>query len=740
MNKLLILLVVLSPWALNAQTIKGKVTDNDNPLSGASIYWLGTAKGTISDKKGMFEIQLLQEPDRRLVISFAGYKSDTLTIKDENFLEVKLQNTKVLNEVIVKSGRPGTYISSLNPIKTEVISKIELTKGACCDLAGCFETQGTVQAVTTNVITNSKELRILGLSGIYNQVLIDGMPLIQGLSYTYGISSIPGTLVDNIYVSKGANSVLQGYESISGQINVETKEPDNTDKLLLNVYTNNFMEKQINANYTFKKNKWSDLIAFQTVQPANKFDSDHDTFLDVPLLTRYMLFNKWKYGNDKDWGWSSRIGIRYLNEKRIGGQTFFNPDKDKGTTNAYGQIVNIKQPEFWTKTGYRFNDNHKITFIASAFHQDQNSYFGTTKYIATQTNAYANLQYELFYKEKHILKTGISYRHLAIDENITFTANPLNRTYAGDYKKLENIPGVFAENTFNWNNNKLVWITGIRLDHHNQFGYNFTPRTLLKYDIREGSTIRASVGTGWRTVNLFSENNNLLASSRDIVFLEQLKPEKAVNYGLNYIQKFDTKSVEGYVTVDFYRTQFQNQIFPDYDTDPTKAIISNFTGTSVSNGFQVELYTKFFSRFEVKSAYNYLDVYRIMNGEKIILPFNPTHKILTTLSYKPITNKWHVDVNIHWFGKQRLPNTSNNPIEFQRPDQSQPYTLFNAQFTKNWKKFEAYIGCENILDFRQNQPIIGWQNPFGPYFDTSSVWGPTRGREVYIGIRFKITQ
>lgn len=740
MNKLLIFLAVLSPWALNAQTIKGKVTDNNIPLSGASIYWLGTAKGTISDEKGMFEIQLLQEPERRLVISFAGYKSDTLTIKDENFLEVKLQNTKVLNEVIVKSGRPGTYISSLNPIKTEVISKIELTKAACCDLAGCFETQGTVQAVTTNVITNSKELRILGLSGIYNQLLIDGMPLIQGLSYTYGISSIPGTLVDNIYVSKGANSVLQGYESISGQINVETKEPDNTDKLLLNVYTNNFMEKQINANYAFKKNKWSNLIAFQTVQPANKFDRDHDTFLDVPLLTRYMLFNKWKYGNDKDWGWSSRTGIRYLNEKRIGGQTFFNPANDKGTTNAYGQIVNIQQPELWTKTGFRFNDNHKITLIASAFHQDQNSYFGTTKYIATQTNVYANLQYELFYKEKHILKTGISYRHLAIDENIAFTTNPLNRTYAGDYKKLENIPGVFAENTFNWDNNKLVWITGIRLDHHNQFGYNFTPRTLLKYDIREGSTIRASVGTGWRTVNLFSENNNLLVSSRDIVFLGQLKPERAVNYGLNYSQKFDTKNLEGYVTVDFYRTQFQNQIFPDYDTDPTKAIISNFTGTSVSNGFQVELYTKFYSRFEVKSAYNYLDVYRIMNGGKIILPFNPTHKILTTLSYKPITNKWHVDVNIHWFSKQRLPNTNNNPIEFQRPDQSQPYSLFNAQFTKNWKKFEAYIGCENIFDFRQTQPIIGWQNPFGPYFDTSSVWGPTRGREVYIGIRFKITQ
>lgn len=741
MNKLLVFLALLFPWALSAQTLKGKVTDNNNnPLSGASVYWLDTAIGTTSNDQGAFEIQLVSEAEKKLIVSFTGYQSDTIIIKDQNFIEVKLHDAKVLNEVVVKSERPGTYISSLNPIKTEVITKTELTKAACCDLAGCFETQGTVQAVTTNVVTNSKELRILGLSGIYNQVLLDGMPLIQGLSYTYGISSIPGTLVDNIYVSKGANSVLQGYESISGQINVETKEPDNTDKLLLNVYTNNFMEKQFNANYAIKKSKWSDLLAFHTTQPANRVDRDHDTFLDVPLLTRYMIFNKWKYGNDRDWGWSSRIGVRYVNEQRIGGQTFFNVENDKGTTNAYGQTVNIQQPELWTKTSYRFNDNQKLSFIASSFYQDQNSYFGTTKYAATQTNAYANLQYELFYNEKHLLKTGISYRHLNLNENIGFTANPLNRTYAGDYEKKENIPGVFAENTFNWADDKLVWITGLRLDHHNQFGYYLTPRTLLKYDIHDGSTIRASVGTGWRTINLLSENNNLLASSRNIIFSEQLKPERAVNYGLNFTQKFDNKNVEGYATIDFYRTQFQNQIFPDYDTDPTKAIIANFTGTSISNGFQAEVYAKFFSRFEVKSAYNFLDVYRMVNGQKVVLPFNPKDKVLSTLSYKPLTNKWHVDINIHWYGKQRLPNTSNNPVEFQRPDQSQPYAVFNAQFTKNWKRIEVYAGLENIFDFRQKQPIIGWQNPFSAYFDTSSVWGPTRGREIYVGIRFKLTQ
>lgn len=724
----------------HAQTVKGKVTNSSKePLAGASVYWPGPTIGTVTDSTGFFELQIIQDPVKKLVISFVGHQSDTITITNQNFIEVMLNETKQLGEVVVRGQRrPGIYISEINPIKTEVITQVELKKAACCDLAGCFETQASVQPQTTNVITNSKELRILGLSGVYNQVLIDGMPLIQGLSSTYGISSIPGTLVDNIYVSKGANSVLQGYESISGQINVETRDPDKTYKLLLNVYSNNFMEKHFNANYAFKKNKWSNLTALHTVQPANRIDRDNDKFMDLPLLTRYMVFNKWKYGNDRDWGWSSRIGIRYLNEQRIGGQTFFNAENDKGTTNAYGQTVNIQQPELWTKTSYLFNHNNKITLIASTFYQNQKSFFGTTKYTANQTNVYANLQYELLYKERHTLKTGISFRHLSLNENIAFTANPLNRTYAGNYKRTENIPGIFAENIFNWKGDKIAWITGIRADVHNQFGTYVTPRTLLKYEFREGSTIRASVGTGWRTVNLFSENIDLLVSSRDIVFTEQLKPERAVNYGANFTQKFDSKNAEGYISIDYYRTQFQNQIFPDYDTDPTKAIVSNFTGTSISDGFQVEAYAKFFGRFEAKAAYRYLDVYRQINGKKLVLPFNPAYKVLSTLSYKPLSSKWHLDVNMHWYGEQHLPNTASNPVEFQRPAKSKPYTLINAQFTKAWKKFEVYAGCENIFDFRQKQPIISWQNPFSPYFDASSVWGPTRGREIYIGARFRL--
>jgi outer membrane receptor for ferrienterochelin and colicins len=740
MKNFIIGLVLLFPCALSAQTIKGKVyNQRKKPIAGATIACLGSNKSILSDASGAFEITLINDSSQVLVASKQGYSVDTIYLGNSLTVNFTLKEIKLLEEFVVKDLRSGVIISEKNPIKTEQITQVELGKSACCDLAGCFETQTTVQPQTTNVITNSKELRILGLSGVYNQVLIDGFPLIQGLSYTYGISSIPGTLVDNIYVAKGANSVLQGFESISGQINVETKEPDKSERLLLNVYTNNFLEKHVNANYAFKKGKWSNLTAFHSVQPANKIDRDKDNFLDLPMLTRYLISNKWKYGNDKNWGWHSRIGFRFFNEERVGGQTSFNPLKDKGSDRVYGQTVAINQPEIWTKTGYRFNDKHHVLIMASAMYQQQNSYFGTVKYNAKQRSIYGNLQYEYNYKQ-HQLKTGFSFRHFELDEAIAFTQNSLQRTYAGNYLRIENIPGVFAENTFRFFNDKLTWVNGLRVDHHNQFGTQYAPRTLVKFDVFPKTIIRANAGSGWRAVNLFSENIGLLVSSRNIILAEPLQAEKANNFGLNLTQKFETKSgqLSGYLSVDYYHTNFQNQIFPDYDANAQLAIIQNFTGVSVSNGFQAEFYFKLYNRFELKTGYNFLDVYREVEGKKVLLPFNARHKFLNTFSFKPLSNNYHFDMNIHWYGSQRLPNTQGNPESFKRPDFSNPYTIVNAQFTYVFSKFEVYTGIENIFDFRQLQPINSWQDPFSAYFDTSFVWGPTRGREIYLGLRFKL--
>ncbi len=740
MKKSIFIVAWLLPCLAFTQSISGVVTNNQQePLVGASVYWLGTTTGVATDGEGKFEIEKAATANDQLVASFIGFQPDTIkvTIKDE--VVFSLSATETLDEVVVQGRRDGVIISNLDAVKTENINQTELKKAACCDLAGCFSTQSSVQPQTTNVLTNAKELRILGLSGVYNQVLIDGFPMIQGLSYTYGISNIPGTLVDNIFIAVGANSVLQGYEGMSGQINVLTKKPEDTDQLLLNAYINSFGEKQFNANYAFRKGKWSNLTAVHTVQPADKIDRDEDNFLDLPQLTRYMVFNKLQYGNPTEWGWSSTIGLRFVEEQRIGGTIDFDADQDQGSDQVYGQTINFSQPEITARTSYGFNDDQRITIFASSFFQDQESYFGTVAYDARQLNVNTRAQFELNYAKDHSLMTGLSYRHFDLRETIDFTNGNLERTYNGNYRRKENVPGVFAENTLRFLDDRLTWIAGIRADHHNQFGWKVTPRTLLKYDLSSQAVVRGSIGTGWRTVNLFSENINLLVSSRDIIFEEALEPEQAVNMGVNYTHKIDCREVTGYFSADFYHTNFQNQIFPDYDSDPTLAVIKNFKGKSVSNSFQAEINLTFWQRMQFKTGYNYLDVYRKIGEDKQLLPFNSKHRVLTTVGFHPLNNKFQIDVNWHWYGKQRLPNTQSNPEEFQRPDFSKPYSVLNAQLTYNVKQFELYGGCENIFNFRQNRPIISWQNPFGRYFDTSSVWGPTRGREWYLGVRFRIT-
>ncbi len=407
-----------------------------------------------------------------------------------------------------------------------------------------------------------------------------------------------------------------------------------------------------------------------------------------------------------------------------------------GSSTVYGQTVNINQPTIYTKTGYRFNDNRALSLLASSYYHNQDAWFGETHYNADQFNFSGTLQLEQNWGINHDLKTGLSIRRMRLAENISFTANPLNKTYGGNYLRNEVIPGAFAENTFRWFNDKLTWIVGIRADHHNQFGWYFTPRSLVKYDFSANTTVRATAGYGWRTAYVFPENINLLASQRDVIFLENLKPEEAINVGINGLQRFTFNNVSGYVSADFYQTRFINQVFPDYNTDPTKAFLTNYTGTSISNGFQVDLDLKFHEGINFKASYNFLEVYRETRTGKNLLPFIPRNKVLTSISYKPLNEKWHIDLNAHWYGIQQLPETSNLPDDLKRS--SETYTVINAQYTRNWKSFELYVGVENVLDFRQKRPIISWQDPFSPYFDTSSIWGPSRGIEEYVGVRYKL--
>lgn len=706
-----------------------------------SVHWINTNIGTITNTNGEFEITTNDVSEKILIISFIGFENDTIQVTDQNSeLIIQLKNPNNLNAIELTENKQGAYIDNTKTIKTEIITKEELTKAACCDLAGCFETQISVESKTTNIITNTKELSILGLSGAYNHILIDGVPIVNGANYTYGVSSIPGTLIKEIFISQGLASVLQGPESITGQINIILKEHQKNERLFLNLYTNSFLNKQLNLDYNFKIKKWLGIASIHTTQPANKVDHNDDNFLDLPQTTKYAFYNKWINGLKNGQGLYTSISLRYLNEKRVGGQMDFNEETDKGSNLIYGQIIHFSQPEAILKTSYNFNNRNALSLQSAISKHNQNSFFGSTEYSSNQLNHYTKLSYKLNWKT-HQTRTGLDFKHLKLNEKITLNnfvnqTLPYNRGYAGEYLKNENISGMFIENMFKWKNN-IELITGFRMDYHNTHGIFYTPRILLRYDLSENTTLRANIGKGWRTINLFTEHVQILSSNREIKIADNLKPEEAINFGVNLLHAIYLENIELQLITDFYITDFSNQIFPDYHSNSDIINIENFEEKSKSQSFQIELGTEIKGQLGLKIAYNYLDVFRLIDNEKFNLPFIANHHILHTLSYQPLNKDWFFDLNLHWFGEKRLINTHEH-TDHSHDETSDPYSVLNAQFTKKISNFELYIGCENILNFTQENPILNWDNPFSRDFNILNIWGPTKGREAYIGIRLTI--
>ena len=730
--------ILLLPLFISGQNyINGTVIDNKaKPLINASVNWMGDYSiGTITDENGNFRIKKTEDSNKKLIISFIGFKNDTIDItENDKKRTIQLENLNDLETINISTNRENTYIDKSSVIKTEVITKKELTKAACCDLAGCFETQISVEPKTTNIITNTKELSILGLSGVYNQLLINGLPILNAANYTYGISAIPGTLIEKIYISQGLASILQGHESITGQINIVLKEKQD-ENLFVNLYINSFLSKQLNFDYNFNLGKWKSIISLHSTQPSTKIDNNNDNFLDLPQTKKYSLYNNWVYSPENNSNLYTHITLRYLIEERIGGEMNYDATKDQGSNQIYGQTINFTQPEIHVKSTYNLNSNSELILQSALSKHNQESFFGTTEYLIDQLNYYINLGHVLKWKT-HELKSGISFKKLKINENIILNDN-WNKSYGGEYQKNEEITGLFLENIFRWGETTEL-MTGFRIDNHNEYGFITTPRILLKYNFTENSILRFSLGKGWRTINIFSENIQLFGTNQDIIISNNLEPERGVNIGGNLLQSLYFKNIELQFTLDFYKTLFSNQISPDYHSSPNEIIISNFKGKSISNSFQIEMGVELHEEIGVKIAYNFLDVFKIIENHKHQLPFIAKHHILHTFSYQPLERNWQIDLNLHWFGSKQLIDTTNNPSQYQRENTSNPYTIFNSQFTKKFTNWELYIGCENIFNIKQENPIISAENPFSEYFSVLNIWGPIKGRELYVGCRIKL--
>jgi len=738
MNRILIILFVLFfQQTLFAQQITGKVFGENEKgiqesLPGANVHWLKTIIASATNSEGAFELSYPDSLPAQLIVSMVGFVSDTIDIIDtsQTNLQVVLKNTITLRVVEIEEKQGTTMNKLFTPINQEVISSKELLKAACCNLSESFSTNASVDVAFTDAVSGAKKIQMLGLDGIYTQILSENMPLLRGLSAAYGLNYIPGTWVENIMVTKGTGSVVNGYESISGQINLEFLKPqEQKHRFFINLYGN--LNGRAEANFHIAKKintKWHTLLFTHASSNFMKQDMNKDGFLDMPLTQQYNVFNRWDYHNQKNF--EAQFGIRALYETRQGGQTAFNYNNDYKKTDVYGIGIITKQVEYFSKTGFMFPSQpyKSIGIQTSGKYQEQNMYFGKRSYDGVQKNFYANLIYaNIIGTTNHKYKLGSSY--LLDDYTESFNDSAFART--------ESVPGIFAEYTYTHPDNFSL-VAGVRADYHNLFGLFYTPRLHLRYNATKTTTLRLSAGRGFRTSNVFVENQSVFASSRKVIVQEKFKPEIAWNYGVSANQQFKLFGNEAFINVDFFRTDFENQIIVDLDQHANRIVFYNLQGESYSYSLQTDFGFEPLEQFAVKLAYKWYDVKSTYNYKLMDKPYVPKHRVMLNMAYSTYMDIWKFDFTTNWYGQSRLPSTESNPEEYQLPKKSKNYFLLQAQITKKFRKFEVYLGCENILNYTQSNPILSSSNPTSNYFDASMIYAPIEGRIVYFGLRMEI--
>ncbi len=723
-----------------AELVKGIVAEinedgEKSPLVGVNIFWEGTTIGTASNGNGEFEIEIITETNK-LVFSYVGYENEIVQVNNERFLEITLNSSVELDEVSVVKRQKTTTISLLDAIKVENMGENELLKAACCNLSESFETNPSIDVSFTDAVTGTRQIQMLGLAGPNVQLSQENMPGLRGLASIYGLTFIPGTWIEGIQLNKGTGTVINGYESIAGQINVELRKPEEADRLYLNLFANteSRLEANLNLVHRFKDEKWSTAILLHGKDNSKKFDHNNDGFVDMPTGHTVTALNRWKYIGDE--GLSFQAGVKVTSLKNEGGQMNFRPG-DAFTTNAWGMKIDIERLEGWAKIGHVFNDQPWKTFgfqFSGSTHE-QDSYFGLNDYDAKQNSFYANFIYQsIIGNSNHQFRTGLSFQYDKFDEQLN----------GSNFDRKESVPGAYFEYSF-LPTESFSLVAGLRADHHNLFGTFLTPRLHIRYAMAELAVLRLSAGRGQRTASVISENSGILASSRQILIQGNrdgkpygFNPEVAWNLGMNFTQKFLLDYREGSFSVDFYRTDFDQQVVMDLDQNPQQAIFHELDGKSFSNSFQAQLDYEVVKRLDVRLAYRWYNVKTTYGDELLKKPLLASHRAFMNFAYQS-RNYWKLDYTFNWQGKKRIPFTSSNPVQYQMNDYSPDFVLMNAQVSKTWnERFEIYVGMENIADYKQKNPIIASDDPFGPYFDSSLVWGPIFGRKTYFGIRYKI--
>lgn len=768
MKKIVLILLIIGYSCLSAQAqITGVVLDeHGEPLVGANVYWANTTIGVATDFEGNFTIMPPKSKGEQLLVaSFVGFHNDTIAVKDRTPLTIVLIDETVLDEVIITERRMGVIKSRASAFDTQTIGTEEICRAACCNLSEAFETNASVDVAYADAATGAKQIRLLGLGGTYVQLLQENTPAVRGLAQNFGLEYVPGPWMNSIQVSKGTSSVINGYEAISGQINVELLKPQTQNPLSVNLMFNSELMAEANieggwqiplkehehehehyhehGEHCDHESLYTGILAHYTGSYMT-MDENKDGFADMPLVQNANLANRWFY---KHGDYTFQAFVRGLYDRRRGGQNVHH------NTVASPYLINLNtwRVEGFLKNGYVYDDESgsSIALITAVSYHNLNNTYGPRNWIANQLNAYLNGIWQRNWEggglidNDHRLSAGVSLNVDNYHESLNILPQALDR--------LEITPGIFAEYSYTYAE-MLSLVAGVRADYSTRYGFFVTPRANVRYSPFDWWTLRVSAGLGYRSPNAIADNANILPSSRQIQLVDEIKQERAVNTGISTTFYIPIGSKQLQLSAEYYYTHFLNSLIVDMDRDLHAVYFYNQTDMPGAKSFahcaQVEASMEVLRGWTWTAAFRYTDV-RQTTFNSATNQYELRTKALTnrfkgviSTSYQTPLKKWQFDVTAQFNGISRMPDgfvaMGDYLGGYGTPKPVTWYPQLMAQVTKYFRSCSLYLGAENMTNFRQDTPIIAADAPYGPDFDASMVWGPTTGWKVYIGFRYDL--
>lgn len=740
--------VVMVFQAVAQETVRGTVRAKQEPVSFATVAVRGTSMGTVTDADGFFELTGLSAGAYVLEVSAVGYKKRTQQVRVKaavQNLTIELEEEVGQLEEVVVTGTMQEVTKLRSPIPVEVYAPVLFKKNPVPNI---FESLNMVNGVQPQVncnVCNTGDIHINGLEGPYTMILIDGMPIVSSLSTVYGLAGIPNAMVKRIEVVKGPASTLYGSEAVGGLINIITKEPHTMPMFQADVFGTSVGEVNLDVSVAGKVGNASTLLGINHFHYGNKRDINNDNFTDIPLQQRISVFNKWEFPKQK-----GSLAWRYFYEDRWGGELQWNRSY-RGSDVYYGESIYTHR---WEVIGTQHVNNNVNVDYSYNYHL-QDSYYGTVKYKADQHVGFTQLRWNRKIGA-HTLLAGFPVRFMYYDDNTPGTAE-----LSGDNTpSVTFLPGVFVQHEVDFSKS-FSTLAGVRYDHHNIHGNIFTPRLSFRLAPSANSVLRLTAGSGYRVVNLFTEDHAALTGSRDVIIEDELKPEQSWNVNVNYTRTFPFSA--GFWTVDgsLFYTYFSNKIIGDFFTDPDKIIYDNLEGHAISKGITLNSDLQFTSGFSMLAGITIMDVYSREGGEKIPQLFAPRLSGTLTTSYTTQNKVWMIDLTGRFNGPMHLPV---QPNDF-RPAKSPLVPLLNIQLTRTITSkserhhWEIYGGIKNLLNFIPKHPLMHPDDPFdrlgGKYFDdtgtprpdtnphgytfdTAYNYAPVQGLKGFLGVRYTL--